>query len=47
MVAGRGVSRAMAGGASGPEAFTLPFRLLITQFDVVDTEERYTKLHTF
>ena len=37
----------MAGGASGPEAFTLPLRLLMTHFDGVDTEEGYTKLHTF
>ena len=36
----------MAGGASGPEAFTLLLRLLITHFDGVDTEEGYTKLHT-
>ena len=37
----------MAGGASGPEAFTLLLRLLITHFDGVDTEEGYTKFHTF
>ncbi len=30
-----------------PEAFTLLLRLLITHFDGVDTEEGYTKLHTF
>ena len=41
------VSRAMAGGASGPEAFTLPLRLLITHFDGVDTEKGHTKLQTF
>ena len=41
------VSRAMAGGASGAEAFTLLLRLLITHFDGVDTPEGYTKLHTF
>ena len=41
------VSRAMAGGASGPEAFTLLLRLLMTHFYGVDTEEGYTKLHTF
>ena len=41
------VSRAMVGGASGLEAFTLLLRLLITHFDGVDTEEGYTKLHTF
>ena len=37
----------MAGGASGPEAFTLLLRLLMTHFDGVGTEEGYTKLHTF
>ena len=37
----------MAGGASGPEAFTLLLRLLMTHFDGVDTEEGCTKLHTF
>ena len=37
----------MAGGASGPEAFTPLLRLLMTHFDGVDTEEGYTKLHTF
>ena len=41
------MSRAVAGGASGPEAFTLLLRLLMTHFDGVDTEEGYTKLHTF
>ena len=41
------VSRAMAAGASGPEAFTPLLRLLITHFDGVDTEKGYTKLHTF
>ena len=41
------VSGAMAGGASGPEALTLLLRLLMTHFDGVDTEEGYTKLHTF
>ena len=40
------VSRAMA-GSSGPEAFTLLLRLLITHFDGVVTEEGYTNLHTF
>ena len=40
------VSRAMAGGSSGPEAFTLLLRLLMTHPDRVDTEEGYTKLHT-
>ena len=48
MVADKEVSRAMAGGASGPEAFTLLLlRLPITHFDGVDTEEGYPKLHTF
>ena len=37
----------MAGGASGPEAFTLLLSLLMTHFDGVDTDEGYTKLHTF
>ena len=41
------LSRAMTGGASGPEVFTLLLRLLMTHFDGVDTEEGYTKLHTF
>ena len=41
------VSRAMAGGASGPEAFTLLLRLLMTQFDGMYTEEGYTNLQTF
>ena len=37
----------MAGGASGSEASTLLLGLLVTPFDGVDTEEGYTKLHTF
>ena len=41
------MSRAMAEGTSGPEAFTLLLRLLITHFEWVDTEEGYTKLQTF
>ena len=41
------VSRALDGGASGPEAFTLLIRLLVTHFDRVDTGGGYTKLHTF
>ena len=41
------VSRAMAEGASGPEAFTLLLRLLMTYLDRVDTEECYTNLHSF
>ena len=41
------VSRAIDGGASGPEAFTLLLRLLVKHFDRVDTGEGYTKLQTF
>ena len=41
------VSRALDGGASGPEAFTLLLRLLVAQFDLINTGEGYTKLHTF
>ena len=41
------VSRALDGGASGPEAFTLLLRLLDTHFDRVDTGEGYTNLQTF
>ena len=41
------MSRAMAREASGSEAFTLLLRLLITHLDGVDTEEGYTKLHTY
>ena len=41
------VSRAMAGGASGPEAFTLLLRLLMTHFNRVDTGEDYTTLQIF
>ena len=37
----------MAEGASGPESFTLLLGLLMTHFNRVDTEEGYTKLHTF
>ena len=37
----------MAGGASGPEAFTLLLRLLMTHLDGVDTEEGYTEFHIF
>ena len=37
----------MAGGASGPEPFTLLLRLPMTHFDTVDTDEGYTKLQTF
>ena len=38
------VSRAMVGGASGPEAFTLLLLLVMTHFDAVDKEEGYAKL---
>ena len=41
------VSRALDGGASGPGAFTLLLRQLVTHFDRVDTREGYTKLHAF
>ena len=37
----------MTGGASGPEDFTFLLRVLMTNFDGVDTEEGYTKLHAF
>ena len=39
------VSRAIDGGTSGPETFTLLLRLLETHFDRVDTGGGYTKLH--
>ena len=41
------VSRTTDDGASGPEAFTLLPRLLVTHFNPIDTGEGYTKLHTF
>ena len=47
VVAGKKMPRAMAEEPSGPEAFTLLLRLLMTHFDGVDTEDGYTKLHTF
>ena len=37
----------MENGASGPEAFTLLLRRLMTHFDRVDTGEGYTRLHNF
>ena len=37
----------MEEGASGPEAFTLLLRRLMTHFDRVDTGEGYTRLHSF
>ena len=42
------VSRALDGGASGPEAFPLLLRLLVTHIDRIDAREGYyNKLHTF
>ena len=41
------LSRAMAGGAYGPKAFTLLLRVLMTHFDRVDTGEGCTRLHIF
>ena len=41
------VSRDIKEGASGPEAFTLLLRGLMTHFDRVDTGEGYTRLHSF
>ena len=43
----RQVSRDVEDGASGPEAFTLLLRPLMTHFDRVDTGEGYTRLHNF
>ena len=43
----RQVSRDVEEGASGPEAFTLLLRRLMTHFDRVDTREGYTRLHSF
>ena len=43
----RQVSRDVEGGASGPEAFTLLLRRLMTRFDRVDMGEGYTRLHNF
>ena len=39
----RQVSRDVEEGASGPEAFTLLLRRLMTHFDRVDTGEGYTR----
>ena len=39
------VSKAMDGGTSGLETFTLLLRLLVTHFDQVDTGEGYSKLY--
>ena len=41
------MSRALKGGATGPEAFTLLLHLLMTHFDLVDKGEGYTKLNSF
>ena len=41
------MSRDVENGASGPEAFTLLLRRLMTHFDRVDTGEGYTRLHNF
>ena len=43
----RQVSRDVEEGASGPEAFTLLLRRLMTHFDRVDTGEGYARLHSF
>ena len=43
----RQVSRGVEEGASGPEAFNLLLRRLMTHFDRVDTGEGYTRLHSF
>ena len=43
----RQVSRDVEEGASGPEAFNLLLRRLMTHFDSVDTGEGYTMLHIF
>ena len=43
----RQVSRDVEEGASGPEAFNLLLRRLMTHFDRVDTVGGYTRLHSF
>ena len=43
----RQVSRDVDEGASGPEAFSLLLRRLMTRFDRVDMRESYTRLHSF
>ena len=40
-------SRDIKEGTSGPEAFTLLLRRLLTHVDLVDTGEGYTRLHNF
>ena len=41
------MSRALAAGSTGPEAFTPLLRLLSNYFDRTDTVASYTKLHDF
>ena len=41
------MSRDVEDGASGPEAFTLLLRRLMTHFGRVDTGKGYTRLHNF
>ena len=41
------MSRDVEEGASGPEAFNLLLRRLMTHFDRVDMGEGYTRLHSF
>ena len=41
------VSRDLEEGASGPDAFNLLLRRLMTHFDRVDTGEGDTRLHSF
>ena len=41
------MSRDINEGASGPEAFTLLLRRLMTHFHRVDTGDGYTRLHNF
>ena len=43
----RQVSRDVEEGASGPEAFNLLLRRLMTHFDRVDTGEGHTRLQSF
>ena len=41
------VSRALAAGSTGPDAFTILLRLLSNHFDRTDTGASYIKLHNF
>ena len=43
----RQVSRDVKEGVSGPEAFNLPLRRLMPQFDRVNKEDSYPRLHNF